>query len=301
MDDLQAMAVFAAVVRLGSMSGAARQLGMTPSAVSQRVRALEAAHGVILLHRSTRKLRLTEVGQRVHAHCEALVHSAAQAREQLQLARDALEGELRLAAPVGFARHVGPALAPLLAQHPALKLRLLVDDQMIDLIEARIDLALRAGRMPDSSWVARRLCSFGWSLCAAPAYLARAGMPQRPADLAQHEWLGGDTRSEGGLMIELTGGDGAVERLRVEPRVVSNNQLTIQQLCATGLGLALLVRPDADDDLRAGRLVPLLSEWRLPTVPVWAVTPQREAQPAKVRHALAALQAVLRQLPGSAD
>src|SRR5262245_36022263 len=116
MDDLQAMAVFAAVVHHGSMSGAARQLGMTPSAVSQRVRALEAAHGVTLLHRSTRQLRLTEVGQRVHAHCRALVQSAAGAREQMQLARDALEGELRLSAPLGFARHVAPALAPLLAQ-----------------------------------------------------------------------------------------------------------------------------------------------------------------------------------------
>ncbi|WP_284615188.1 LysR family transcriptional regulator [Aquabacterium humicola] len=299
MDDLQAMSVFAAVVRAGSMSGAARQLGMTPSAVSQRVRALETAHGVTLLHRSTRKLALTEVGQRVHAHCEALVQSAAQAREQLQLARDALDGELRLAAPVGFARHVGPALAPLLAQHPALKLRLLVDDAMIDLIEARVDLALRAGRMPDSSWVARRLCSFGWVLCASPAYLARAGVPETPADLARHEWLGGDARSEGGLMLELAAADGRVERLRVEPRIVSNNQLTIEQLCAAGLGLALLVRPDADEDLRAGRVVPLLTGWRLPSTPVWGVTPQRGAQPAKVRHALAALEAALRRLPGA--
>lgn len=301
MDDLQAMAVFAEVVRQGSMSGAARQLGMTPSAVSQRIRALEQAHRVTLLHRSTRKLTLTEVGARVHAQCLAMAQAAAAAREAMALSRDALEGELRLSAPVGFARHVAPALAPLLARHPGLTLRLLVDDRMIDLEEARVDLALRAGRMADSSWVARRLCGFGWMLGAAPAYLQHAGTPQHPRDLLTHEWLGGDVRSEGGLALTLTGPGGAVERLRVEPRILSNNQLTIQQLCAAGLGIAPLVRPDADDELRSGRLLPLLPDWQMPAVPVWGVTPRRDDQPAKVRHALAALQVALRQLPGAVE
>jgi len=298
MDDLQAMAVFAEVVRHGSMSAAGRALGMTPSAVSQRVRTLEAAFGVTLLHRSTRKLELTEVGARVQAHCAALLQAAGAAREQLQRSRDALEGELRLSAPVGFARHVAPALAPLLAEHPALSLRLLVDDRMIDLIDARIDLALRAGRMPDSSWVARRLCSFRWALCAAPAYLARRGLPQQPADLLTHEWIGHETGASG-FPIELQRDGEAPERVRVEPRIVSNNQLTIGQMCAAGLGLALLVRPDAEDDLRAGRIVPLLSDWQLPATPVWGVVPQRDTQPAKVRHAVAALETALRALPGA--
>lgn len=296
-DDLQALAVFAAVVQQGSMSSAARQLGMTPSAISQRVRALEAAHGVTLLHRSTRKLQLTEVGARVHAHCVAVVQAAEQAREQMQRSRDTLEGELRLSAPVGFARHVAPALAPLLAEHPALKLRLLVDDRMIDLIDARIDLALRAGRLADSSWVARRLCSFGWALCAAPAYLAARGVPHQPADLLGHEWIGHETGAAG-FPVELQREGEAAQRVRVEPRIVSNNQLTIGQMCAAGLGLALLVRPDAEDDLRTGRIVPLLTDWQLPATPVWGVVPQRDTQPAKVRHAMAALEAGLRGLAG---
>jgi len=298
-DSLQALAVFAAVVQHGSMSAAARQLGMTPSAVSQRVRALEAAHSVTLLHRSTRKLTLTEVGSRVYAHCQSLVQAAGAAHQQMQLARDALAGELRLSAPVGFARHVAPALAPLLAQHPGLSLRLLVDDRLIDLIEARVDLALRGGRLPDSSAVARRLCAFEWRLCAAPAYLARAGTPQQPADLAAHQWLGHEAGAADGLRVELSGPGGATHSLLVTPRAVSNNQFTIGQLCIAGFGLARLVRPDVEDDLRAGRLVSLLPDWRLPDIPVWAVTPQRGGQPAKVRHALAALQAGLQQLPGA--
>ncbi len=298
MDDLQAMAVFAAVVQQGSMSGAARQLAMTPSAVSQRVRALEAAHGVTLLHRSTRKLTLTEVGARVHAHCVAVVQSAEAARDQMQRSRDTLDGELRLSAPVGFARYVAPALAPLLAEHPALRLRLLVDDRMIDLIDARVDMALRAGKLLDSTWVARPLCHFHLAVCAAPAYLARKGTPLQPADLLNHEWIAHEAGAAG-LAIALTRPDGQAERLRVEPRIVSNNQFTIGQMCAAGLGLALLVRPDAEDDLRSGRVLPLLTDWQLPAMPVWGVTPQRESQPAKVRHALVALQSAFRQLPGT--
>jgi DNA-binding transcriptional LysR family regulator len=230
-----------------------------------------------------------------------MAQAAAAAREAMALSRDALEGELRLSAPVGFAQLVAPALAPLLARHPGLTLRLLVDDRMIDLEEARVDLALRAGRMPDSRWVARRLCGFTWSLGAAPAYLARAGTPRHPHELLTHEWIGGETMSEGGLALALTGPGGEVEQLRVQPRVLSNNQLTVQQLCAAGLGIAPMVRPDAEDAVRSGRLVIVLPEWQLPVSPVWAVTPRRDDQPAKVRHALAALQVALRQLPGAVE
>lgn len=164
MEDLKRMAVFAAVVQHGSMSGAARALGMSTSAVSQQVRKLESDGGVTLLHRSTRKLALTEAGQRYHARCAAMCAAADQARAELAASRDAPSGELRLSATVGFARHIAPALGELLAAHPALRLRLLVDDSPIDLINARIDLAVRYGRLQDSTWAARRLGGMQWYL-----------------------------------------------------------------------------------------------------------------------------------------
>ena len=102
-------------------------------------------------------------------------------------------------------------------------------------------------------------------------------------------------------MLELTAGDGGVERVRVEPRMVSNNQINLQQLCVAGAGLARLVHSDVDDELRQARLVRLLPHWQFSRTPVWAVTPQRKPQPAKVRHAMAALQQTLRGLPGAAD
>jgi len=298
MDDLRRMAVFASVVQHGSMSAAARALGMSTSAVSQQVRLLEQGSGVTLLHRSTRKLTLTDAGARFAEHCSAMVAAAAQAKQQLVLAHDAPTGELRMSAPVGFARHVAPALAPLLADHPALKLRLLVDDALIDLIDARIDLALRAGKLPDSNWVAQRLCAFEWVLCASPDYLRRHGAPGVPADLLQHQWLLG-SRDGSVLQFELQGSDGQREALRVEARIASNNQLSLEQMCMAGLGLALMTHPDVHEALQAGRLQRVLPGWQLAGGPVWAVTPQRANQPAKVRHAIAALQSYFAGAPGA--
>src|SRR4051812_31256827 len=237
MDDLKPLAVFAEVVEAGSMSGAARRLGVSPSAVSQIVRALEQQGGVTLLHRSTRKLALTEAGERYYPHCQRMVAAARAAAESLQLARDAPSGELRVSAPVGFATHIAPALAPLLAEAPQLRLRLLVDDAMIDLIDARIDLALRVGRLADSSWVARRLCDFEIILCASPEYLARHGTPALPQDLPAHQWLafGLDAatgKSQAAItMLEMQSADAEPQRIQVEARIISNNQVSLQQMC----------------------------------------------------------------------
>lgn len=291
------MAVFAAVVEQRSMSAAARALHMSTSAVSQQVRALERAGGVTLLHRTTRKLTLTDAGERFYAECAGMVAAARRAQAQLALSRDAPSGELRLSATVGFARHIAPALGGLLAANPALTLRLLVDDARIDLIESRIDLAIRFGGLQDSTWVARRLCAFEMMLCASPVYLRRHGTPQQPEDLLAHQWLA-LAREGNALTLSLADGN-RVQTLRAEARITSNNQLSLQQMCAAGLGLARMGRVDVDDELRAGRLVPVLPGWAQPPLPVWAVTPQRDAQPAKVRHAVQALNAYLQTLPGA--
>jgi DNA-binding transcriptional LysR family regulator len=295
-NDLKRLALFAEVVRAGSLTAAARRLRISTSAVSQQLRALERAHGVTLLHRSTRKLSLTDAGARFAEHCETMLVAAERAEQHLTLARDAPEGELRVAAPVGFARHIAPALAPLLAAHPSLRLMVVVDDALIDLIASRIDLAFRGGRLPSSTAVARLICHFEWSICASPAYLARTTVPTTPADLLTHQWIG-LPRDGQHMILDLHGPAERRETLRVEPRITSNNQYTLHQMCIAGLGLAVCVRPDIEDDLRAGRLV-TVGNWRPTPGPVWAVTPQREGQPAKVRHAIEAMRNYLRTVPG---
>lgn len=282
LDQLKRMGVLAAVVRHGSFAAAARQLRTSTSAVSQQIRALEHDMGVTLLHRSTRRLSLTPAGERFHAGCAAMVAAAESAQAQLLQLRDAPEGELRVAMTVGFARQLAPALAPLLAGHPGLRLHLQVEDGFTDLVAHRIDLAIRFGRLPDSAWVAQRIGSVRMSLYAAPAYLAEHGVPTTSDALRGADWLmlqdGTDTpRALPGTDVTIT------------PRYTSNNQLSLQQLCEAGLGLAMLGDEDVAAAVAAGRLLRLESAIDWPVLPVWALTPQRDAQPAKVRHAIAAL------------
>lgn len=295
MDAFKPYAVFAETVAAGSMSAAARRLGMTPSAVSQTIRALEQQAGVTLLHRSTRKLTLTEAGERCYPHCLRLLQAADAATDALALARDAPSGELRIAAPVGFAVHIAAAMAPLLAESPRLRLSLLVDDALIDLIDARIDIAIRVGRLADSTAIARHLCDFEWIVCATPGYLERHGIPAMPADLAAHHWLGNaryTTDSATGAdtlpvnMLHVTDAAGAAETVAVSVRIGSNNQLSLQQMCEQGLGLARLGHADVAPLLKRGALVQVLPQWRFGSMPVNAVTQRREGEPVKVGAAI---------------
>nr|WP_315430286.1 LysR family transcriptional regulator [uncultured Albidiferax sp.] len=284
-DQLKRMAIFAEVVATGSLTAAARQLGMTPSAVSQHLRQLEKALGLALLHRSTRRLTLTEAGARYHVGCAAMVAAARSADQALARLRDEPEGELRLAAPIGFASLLASALQPL-RSHPKLTLRLLLDDAVIDLIEARVDIALRVGNLANSSLVARKIGSMGCQLCAAPAYLAEHGWPQQPQDLRQHAWLGSGADNTSFDTLELHGPDGALQVVQLEGRVQARQVSALHALCVAGWGICMAVRQEDFQALADGRLMPVLPGWQLSDMPVYAVTPRRGEQPAKVRHTL---------------
>ncbi|WP_197077251.1 MULTISPECIES: LysR family transcriptional regulator [Aquitalea] len=294
------MAVFATVVEQGSMVAAARALGMTPSAVSQHISKLESEHGVSLLHRTTRSLTLTEAGSLFYQGCADMLAAARLAEQRLNEMRDAPVGELRLSAPTGFA---GPmlteALAPLLAAHPRLSLKLFFHDEMIDLVQHRIDLALRAGDLKDSSLVARHLADWESVLCAAPSYLARHPAITTPQQLEQHQWVMLDhERSHTWLTMENAAGE--VERPMVERRVSSNNILAARQFVLAGMGLSIQPEPEVRQELADGRLLRVLPQWRLPALGIFVVTPRRDAQPAKVRYAIEALRQRMQQKPGAA-
>jgi len=280
MRDIKPYAVFAEVVRCGSMSAAARRLGLTPSAVSQAVTGLERQAGVKLLHRSTRKLAPTEAGERCLVHCLRLVEAAEAAAASLEQARDAPSGTLRIAAPVGFGAHIAAALAPVLAAWKTLRLQLVVDDALVDLVEARVDLALRAGPLPDTEWVGRGLGDLEPVLCAAPAYLARHGSP-RVDDLHAHDWLG--------LGRDTIALDAGGARVTLPLRASTNNQIVLQHLCEQGMGIARLFQIDVRPALERGTLVRVLPDLALPRYPLTLLTPGREGEPAKTRVAVEAL------------
>ncbi len=281
--DFKRMAIFAEVVNAGSFSGCARRLAMTPSAVSQHVRQLEQQLGLALLHRTTRKISLTEAGQRYVEGCQAMLQAARLATQALARLRDEPEGQLRLAAPVGFASRLAIALAPL-RQHPKLSLQLLLDDAVVDLVEQRVDIALRVGQLPDSNLVARKLGSISRQLCAAPSYLAEHGWPAQPEDLLQHDLL--SSLAQEPLVLELRNAQGESTSLRLTPRVQATQVTALHALCVSGWGISVGVSHDDQIALQDGRLLPILPGWHLDDVPIYALTQRRTEQAAKVRHVL---------------
>lgn len=300
MEDFKRMAIFAAVVEQGSLSAAARLLDITPSAVSQHMRQLEKEAGVTLLHRTTRQSSLTAAGQRFYTQCATMCEAATRARAELAAERQEPSGELRMSAPAGFTPHAAPALGDWLARHPALRLRLLMDDAPIDLVQARIDLALRFGTLADSSWIARLLGRSTTVLCAAPAWLqSQKQPPLHPADLAQAHWLDLSRSDKPELDVHWQHNlNGEQVHFQVLPQMVSNHRAAVQQFCEAGLGIALLSAHDAADSLRSGRLIRLLPQWHMGHLDIWAVTPERHVQSAKVRQAMEVLRQYFSRLDG---
>jgi len=293
MDRYRRMAMLVSVVERGSIRRAAGELGLTPSAVSQQIRRLEHEVGVTLFRRSTRRLTLTEAGEAFYVGCAAMVAAARSAHERLADLQDAAVGELRVSAPAGFAAiHLVSALAPFLASHPALALRLIVTDEPVDIIRERIDLAITIARpLPSSSLVRKHLADWPLVLCASPAYLARRGAPRTPEQLAEHDFLSlppSHHPSE-----ELTGPAGQRHRLTLNPRVTSNNQFSIKQLTLMGLGLSFHVEPEVAAEFASGELVRVLPDWSGPTLSVDVLMPARTRQPAKIRMAVEALRGYL--------
>jgi DNA-binding transcriptional LysR family regulator len=309
MQDLRQLVVFAETVSRGSMSAAAKRLGMTPSAVSQTIKALERQSAVTLLHRSTRKLTLTEDGKQCYFHCLQLMASWKAATDSLTQARDAPTGELRIAAPLGLGPRIAPALASVLSTWPQLRLRLLVSDEMVDLIDARVDLAIRIGTMADSGWTAQKLCDLETIMCASPAYLARNGTPDSPQDLSDHQWIALERQVDAARSVDSSDGATPVipvtlfgerrmkQTVHVGVRVVSTTQPAVQQMCEEGLGIARLSYIEVLSSLKHHSLVHVLPKWTFPALPVTLVTPRRDGQPAKVRAAVDALRSYFRDLP----
>ena len=287
-DRLKRMAIFARVVEAGSMSAAARELELTTSAVSQQVRQLEVETGLALLHRSTRRLNTTEAGQAYYEECAAMLLAAQAAEQRLSDLRDEPRGELRIAFPVGFSAHIAAALTPLLRAHPMLSLRLFAEDRRVDLIAERIDLAIRVGSFGDSNLIARRLAEWRHVLVAGRTYAQEHPLPQTPEDLAKHPVLNLSVINQTEF-IELHRPGEPAHRVRVNGPVAGNSFIALQHMMLHGAGIMRMPGPDAAPLIEAGLAVPVLPAWSMPPMGVYAVTVQRDSQPAKVRLAIAAL------------
>ena len=246
---------FAAVAEAGSIRGAATRLGISPTAVSKALSALEAELGMALVRRDARGLALTAEGERFYEHCRPAIAAISAGRSAMEAAQEEPQGELSLSVPYAVAGLVLPALADLRARHPRLRFRVAVTDQLARLTEDPVDVAVRVGPLPDSSLVARRLYTTRLLTVASPAYLARAGVPATKADLALHDCL--SLIGPGGRPYAWRLASGPVV---VEARLLVDHAPSLVDAALAGLGITQLFDLLARPLLRDGRLVAVLPE-----------------------------------------
>jgi len=280
MDRYQAMTTFVRVVETGSFSAAARQLHVGQPAVSKIVAQLEARLQVSLLIRSTHGLTPTEAGQAYYERARNALQEADEAELAARGAGSGLSGRLRVSAATTFARlHIIPRLPAFLDAHPQLDVDILLDDRMIDLVAEGVDISLRMGALADSSAVARKLATGKRSVLATPAYLARAGMPLVPADLADHNAI---------VYSQLPNvwsfhRNGSAVSVSVAGRLRVSAAEGLRAAILADMGLTITSDWMFAPELESGAVTRLLPTWSLPDIDLWAVFPTGRMMTAKAR------------------
>lgn len=282
MNSLGSLRAFVRIAETGSLSAAARDLGLSKSVVSKKLAALEDRLGARLVNRTTRRLSLTEVGAAFLDRSQRILADLEEAEQAVGRLSAEPRGVLRVNAPMSFGiLHVAPALGDFMGRYPDLAVHLDLADRRVDLVDEGYDLAVRVGDLPDSSLVARRLAPVRQAVCASPAYWDRRGRPSHPRDLKGHDGLiytylpsPNDWRFREG---------GRVFTVRVEGRLAANNGDALRRAALAGLGVFKTPTFIVGDDLRAGRLEAVLADFADDDLAVHAIYPHRRHLSAKVR------------------
>lgn len=290
MDRLQAMEMFVRVVETGSFSKAAREFGTTQPTVTKQVAGIEERLKVRLLNRNTRGVSLTEAGALYYDNCKNIVRAAEEADSAVQLRQTQAQGLLRVGSSVAFGRRVLVPLAlDFMHQHPALQVDLSFEDRYTDLVAQGIDIAVRMGKLADSSLGARFLGANPWLMVASPKYLRKHSAPRRPADLSAHETLIYSS-VQGSDQWRVVSPRGEASTVPVTARLRSNNLSAVLAAARSHMGIAALPWYVAADSLASGAVVEVLKGHGLPEQEIHAVYPSPKLVPRKVQAFIAFLQ-----------
>ncbi|WP_101111567.1 LysR substrate-binding domain-containing protein [Vibrio sp. vnigr-6D03] len=278
--------IFSVVASAGSMTAASKRLGMSPSAISQNISQLENALGVTLLHRSTRGLSVSEAGQillqgygQMRSHFESL-------EQKLSDCREGVKGDVRITCSTGLAQAtIANALSPCLSSYPDIRLNLVADDKMRDIVQENIDIAITLGETKDCNLVYRPLGSIPRVLCASENYLSTFGIPQLGSDLVNHHWI---VNSDSDTIEVVCKTAEFEEKSNLNVRCKVNNEMTARSFAISGHGLVLLPLPFVEDHLRRGELTSVLNHMSWPDIKIQALTISRSV-PKKVDVMLDAL------------
>ncbi|MBZ9785076.1 LysR family transcriptional regulator [Pseudomonas sp. REP124] len=277
-DKLNAMAVFVRVVERGSFSAVARELQTSQPTISKVLRALETQLGGKLIARSTRKLSLTDEGQRYYSECRQILAAVDAAEHSFQSGRESIAGPLRVGSSVSFGRlQIAPRLAQFLKQNPNVQIDLQLSDQNQDLVSEGLDVTFRIGALNDSDLIARHVGTTHRVTVAAPQYLKQHGQPQTPEELSQHNCLLFNLLSTQNLWTYKG------HEVRIKGNAQSNNSEAIREMVLGGLGISLSPVWLFSEDLKAGRVIAILQDYVAQSLPIYAVSPANRRQSARVR------------------
>jgi DNA-binding transcriptional LysR family regulator len=293
MVSFQAMKLFVRVVDLASFSKAAADVGMGQPSATKMIAQLEKQLGSRLLHRSTHGVSPTEVGTAYYRKCKLITHHVEEAETLAALMQTQVQGSVRVSTTMDFGRRVlAPLVLRFLQTNPKVQVELLFDDHLVDMVEQGIDVAIRMGRLADSSLGARFLGTNPWSTVAAPAYLAQHGQPVAPTDLLNHEALVIST-IQNDSRWHFQHANGQEQTVLVKGRMRSNNKSALMTAACAGLGIAALPTYVVHEAVQRGELVTLMHDWALPKQEIHAVYPSPKMVPAKVSGFVGWLQAQL--------
>jgi DNA-binding transcriptional LysR family regulator len=279
MHDITDGEVFVRTVHCGSLSAAARTMNLTPAAVSYRLTKLESRLGTRLLHRTTRRLVLTEDGSEYFLHAQHLIGEHEKVEAAISRRDETPQGTLKLTMPSSFGRqHIAPLMPKFLKRYPLLRLNLNLSDQILDIMDEGVDLSIRICELKDSDFIAQKLAKDHRVVCASPEYLECHGTPKKPSDLIDHNCL---------MLMQqpywsFNGPDG-LERIKVTGNYECDNGEVIREAALSGLGLALKATWDIAGLIKTGRLKTVLDDYPIASdTSIWAVYPSRKNVPAKV-------------------
>ncbi|XXY49015.1 LysR family transcriptional regulator [Sorangium sp. So ce269] len=276
------MATFVRVVEEQSFAAAGRRLGLPRAVISKHVQKLEEAFGARLLHRTTRRLSLTDAGVRFHEHCLSILAAVEAAEREIDERQGKPRGLLRMTAPAAFTDlYLTEHLDHFARLYPDVSLDLDCSERFVDLVREGFDVGVRIGALPPSGLVARRLAPSSVVICGAPAYVRRRGTPKTPQDLRRHDCLGYIYQANGGTWD--LGGSGGPATVDVTPRHRTNDNRFLRELVVRGHGLAQLPIYLIAADVEAGRLVTVLDRYRDSSRSVYVVHPHRQQVAPKVR------------------
>ncbi|QID18366.1 LysR family transcriptional regulator [Nitrogeniibacter mangrovi] len=281
MNALEDMRIFVTTLEAGSFTAASDRLGLSKQFVSRRVMALEARLGVRLLNRTTRRLHVTDAGQAYYTRAVRILDDVSDAELAVSSRGGRVQGTLRVSAPVSFGTLALGAVVPaFMLRYPAIRVELDLNDRSVDLVREGYDMAIRIGRLPDSTLVARALASTRMVACCSPAYLEGRGAPATPDDLAEHDCLlyGHGRGVEWGFQV-----DGRPHPVQVGGRLLANNGELVRDAAIAGLGIAWQPGFIVGDALRDGRLVSVLDAFATPPMTVQVVYPQHRQASLAIR------------------